>query len=130
MVKTGGIRSRNGISLKPVTEMSSEHDKPLARKAAIAPSARRSFAARIAVVSGDVSRISRAQHRTRSNPARQAFANRGRNDCDVLNSVEVVEYLNGELLGVVSWQFPLPTILSDQETLAHTAAACMLEKVE
>lgn len=67
-----------------------------------------------AAISADDYKGRRADRRRRSNnPARQPFANRGRNDVDVLKSVEVVEYLDGEPLGVVSWQLPLPTILSD-----------------
>ena len=58
------------------------------------------------------------------------FANRGRIDCDVPKSVEVVEYLSSEPLGVVGWQFSLPTILPDQATVSPTAAACMLEQVK
>lgn len=54
----------------------------------------------------------------------------GRIDCVVPKSVKVVEYLSGEPLGAVSWQFPLPTILPDQATASPTAATCMLEQVK
>ena len=57
VVRPGGIISRNGMSLNPVTDTSLGHDSPRSRSAMIAPSARRSFAARIAVVSGDLSKI-------------------------------------------------------------------------
>jgi len=52
VVSGGENRSVYGMSLNPTTETSSGHDRPLARIASIAPKARRSLAARTALVSG------------------------------------------------------------------------------
>ena len=50
VVSPGGILSINGISLKPVIEISVGHFSPLAVTASKAPKAKRSFAHKIAVI--------------------------------------------------------------------------------
>jgi len=52
LVVSGFMRSLYGMSLKPTTETSNGHDRPLARTASIAPRASRSLAATTAEVSG------------------------------------------------------------------------------